>query len=38
MPTDTAPTIDRWNALSGRVGGNLFKDAAKLEAIAALSP
>ena len=33
MPILTAPTIDQWNALSARVGGGLFKDAEKLEAM-----
>ncbi len=28
-----APTIEQWNELSARVGGDLFRDSAKLEAM-----
>lgn len=33
MPEQSAPTIEDWNALSDRIGGGLFKNAAKLEAM-----
>lgn len=36
MIADTAPTIHQWNALSARVGGDLFRDAAKLETMRSL--
>lgn len=33
MPGEAIPTIEQWNELSARVGGDLFRDAAKLEAM-----